>query len=370
MTGSIDIFCDVVDNFGDAGVCFRLARSLKSEDPGLEIRVFTNDLSAFSAMSREIDHEKKIQKVRDINLLSYDVITEGYLKNYQIPPLVIEAFACHIPELYYTKALDSDCVIINLDHLSAEKWIEGVHLKESLTGRKAKKYFFMPGFNQNSGGLILDRRLSDEEAVLKRSEFIKLFGFTDPGLLATVFTYEHDFESLISDIKDSGRKVNMAVFGEKSRNSIEPLMNLQDHNLKIVLSEFLGQDDYTDLLKVSDLNIVRGEDSWARACLSGKPFIWHAYNQEDNYQLVKIKAFLEILEPYFKDKKLYSNYSDYLIKFNDRSEGSKDYSVSFMFDNLDALEENFKLFSGYLFRNCNLTENLLKFHDIQKKLKN
>ncbi|MBN2858550.1 MAG: elongation factor P maturation arginine rhamnosyltransferase EarP [Candidatus Delongbacteria bacterium] len=364
--GSIDIFCDVIDNFGDAGVCLRLARSLKSRLPGSEIRIFTNDLSAFAALDGEIGPDKEIQYIRDFSLLSYTVITEKFVEELQIPQAVIEAFACHIPELYYNKALESDCVIINLDHLSAEKWIEGVHLKESLTGRRAKKYFFMPGFNGNSGGLILDTRLSDEEAELKRSVFLKRFGLKDDGLLLTVFTYEHDFRNLISDIKSSGRKTNVVVFGEKSRSSIEPLLELQDENLSIVLSDFLDQDEYTDLIKVSDLNFVRGEDSWARACLSGKPFIWHAYHQEKNYQLVKVKAFLETVRPYFESIEIYDHYSEYLIRFNDRSVGIKDVRFSFMQQNQESLKKMFKLFSGYLFKNCNLTENLLKFLDMQK----
>lgn len=363
----IDIFCDVIDNFGDAGVCFRLARSLKMEHSDMQIRLFSNNLKEFSALDSETDPKKNIQKVKDIILLSYDLITEEYLKDYQIPAVVIEAFACQIPELYYEKALNSNCVIINLDHLSAEKWIEGVHLKESLTGKKSKKYFFMPGFNKNSGGLILDRMLSDEEYAIKRSEFMHRFGFDEDGIFMTVFTYEHDFENMISDIKSSGKKVNMVVFGEKSCNSISQLMNMQDQNLKITLSDFLDQDDYGDLLKISDLNFVRGEDSWARACLSGKPFIWHAYFQEENYQLIKVKAFLETIEEYFEDKELFSVYSEYLLKFNDRSRGSKDASLGFIFDNLGALEKMCKLFSGYLFKNCNLSENLLKFLDIQKK---
>lgn len=360
---SVDIFCDVIDNFGDAGVCLRLAKSLKSKDPRLKTRLFTNDLSAFSSLDNRIDPDIKTQSVKGIVFMSYDLINEEFLQDRKIPPVVIEAFACQIPELYYERALDSDCLIINLDHLSAEKWIEGVHLKESLTGRRAKKFFFMPGFNRNSGGLIPDRKLSDKERAEKRSEFVKRFGLAGDGLLLTLFTYEHDFGKMISDIKNSNRKVNMIIFGEKSRNSIEPLMSMQDQNLKIVLSDFLYQNDYTDLLKVSDLNFVRGEDSWSRACLSGKPFVWHAYHQKENYQLVKVKAFLETIEEYFEDKEFFQKYTEYLIKFNDRSADQNDNYLGFLLDNLNSLEKMCKLFSGYIFKNCNLTENLLKFID-------
>jgi hypothetical protein len=63
-------------------------------------------------------------------------------------------------------------------------------------------------------------------------------------------------------------------------------------NLTDRFFKFFPQEEYDDLLSVTDFNFVRGEDSWARACLSAKPFFWHAYFQKDNYQQVKVKAFL------------------------------------------------------------------------------
>jgi len=38
-----DIFCQIVDNYGDAGVCWRLARSLTSLH-GQEVRIFCEPL--------------------------------------------------------------------------------------------------------------------------------------------------------------------------------------------------------------------------------------------------------------------------------------------------------------------------------------
>ena len=46
-------------------------------------------------------------------------------------------------------------------------------------------------------------------------------------------------------------------------------------------------------MALSDLLFVRGEDSLARAVQLGKPFLWQAYRQENDYQLVKVEAFLK-----------------------------------------------------------------------------
>ena len=40
-----DIFCSVVDNFGDIGVCWRLARRL-SAGLGQQVRLWVDDLAA------------------------------------------------------------------------------------------------------------------------------------------------------------------------------------------------------------------------------------------------------------------------------------------------------------------------------------
>ena len=360
MFDRIDIFCDVIDNFGDAGVTYRLARALKAELVDSDIRLFTNGLEAFSEIDRRIDHKLKDQICGGIRFSSYDILTPEFAEKYEIPELVIEAFACHIPAAYYEKALDSDCLIINLDHLSAEKWIEGVHLKESLTGRKAKKYFFMPGLTSASGGIIPDRQLSDGEKAEKRKYFENLYGLESDSFLISVFTYEHDFRQFFSDLKSIGKKVSLIVFGEKSQRSIGKA-DLEDDGIRIIYSDFLPQAEYDDLLKACDLNFVRGEDSWARACLSKKPFVWHAYHQKDNYQLVKVKAFLEYLEEFYSDLEFFELYSSYMMKFNDRNGTAADESAGFMLQNAQTLERYNISLSEHLIKNCNLINNLLFF---------
>ncbi len=49
--GSIDIFCHIIDNFGDIGVVYRFAREFLIKNPFTVIRVFLDDLDTFSKIN-------------------------------------------------------------------------------------------------------------------------------------------------------------------------------------------------------------------------------------------------------------------------------------------------------------------------------
>lgn len=57
--------------------------------------------------------------------------------------------------------------------------------------------------------------------------------------------------------------------------------------------DFVDQQEFDRLLWVSDLNIVRGEDSLLRALWADKPMIWQPYVQDENLHLVKLQALLD-----------------------------------------------------------------------------
>jgi uncharacterized repeat protein (TIGR03837 family) len=75
------------------------------------------------------------------------------------------------------------------------------------------------------------------------------------------------------------------------------LLNLQKQawsNLKLISLPFIPQDDFDYLLVECDFNVVRGEDSFVRAQLAGRPFIWNIYPQDDGAHLIKLQAFLDL----------------------------------------------------------------------------
>ena len=47
------------------------------------------------------------------------------------------------------------------------------------------------------------------------------------------------------------------------------------------------------MLWACDALIIRGEDSFVRAQLAGKPFLWTIYPQEEDTHIVKLNAFLD-----------------------------------------------------------------------------
>ncbi|HTX74249.1 MAG TPA: elongation factor P maturation arginine rhamnosyltransferase EarP, partial [Rectinemataceae bacterium] len=156
---TIDLLCKVVDNFGDIGVVFRLARALHSVAPALRLRLVVDDLHAFSRVCPGIDPSLDIQSFSDWTVLRWSIPWHGLAS--APPDVLVESFACGRPE-WYERALSSieaprPRLIIDLEHLTAESYAEDMHLLDSLTALPlASKCLFFPGFSAKTGGLILD----------------------------------------------------------------------------------------------------------------------------------------------------------------------------------------------------------------------
>ena len=88
LTIRCDIFCTVVDNFGDIGVGWRLSRQLASEY-GWQVRLLIDDPSALTWLAPD-RHQTKIE------------LAEFHTSPYRDAEVVIEAFACEIPQAYQT----------------------------------------------------------------------------------------------------------------------------------------------------------------------------------------------------------------------------------------------------------------------------
>ena len=62
-------------------------------------------------------------------------------------------------------------------------------------------------------------------------------------------------------------------------------------DLRVSVVPFLPQDEFDQLLTLCHGNIVRGEDSFVRAQLAGRPMLWDIYPQDDSAHLAKQIAF-------------------------------------------------------------------------------
>lgn len=346
---TIDLFCRVVDNYGDIGVCWRLARQLVAEH-GCKVQLIVDDLAAFRFIAPEIYPALSQQK-----LLGVDVIAWRISDSIQPAETVIEAFACDPPEEYVLAmaALAEKPVWINLEYLSAEAWVDGVHGLPSPHPRlPLTKYFFCPGFTEKSGGLIREGELTSSPL---RGEG---WGEGDGGagshgetteLLA--FAYPHApvraFANALSAHVTTASRVDDA---DPAWRSALPV----------------PQTQFDALLAQFDLLIVRGEDSFVRAQYAAKPFLWHIYPTPDDAHFVKLDAWLD---HYCED--LATDAARALRQaqqaFN-RGENNADAYANFA-SHLPALKAHATHWRNHLFAQTDLATRLLQFVNSLKKKK-
>ena len=151
---SCDIFCNVIDNYGDIGVCWRLARQLAHEQ-GIAVRLWVDDLSSFHRLCFEVDAAQEQQVCLGVEVRHWT----DFFPRVEPAHLIIEAFACQLPTSYIEAmaAQTRQPVWINLEHLSAEDWVAGCHgLPSPHPSLPLTKYFFFPGFTPDTGGLLLE----------------------------------------------------------------------------------------------------------------------------------------------------------------------------------------------------------------------
>ncbi len=348
---TVDIFCEVIDNYGDVGVAYRFARAFKREYKNKKIRFIVNKLEEINM----------IKKNDDIPIISYEEIKNS--KNITPADLIFENFSCNIPDNYYKKAIYESMLLINVEYFSAEDWIKDFHLQESIIGiGKLKKFFYMPSIIQNSGGIIIDEEFLERKIKVRENKnfylnkFLKLSKTSvesnNFNLIISVFSYEKNFDSFMKTLQKLNKKILLLILGEKTQKNF---INYFDKNNKydritVVKFPFLPYEEYEELISLCDINFVRGEDSIVRALLLEKPFLWHIYPQEENLHIEKLKSFLE---NYCKNwKELKNTFINYNKNIDD---------YEYFFQNLKRIEEYNKNYSKYLIEKCDLIKKIKYF---------
>ncbi|MFC3116912.1 elongation factor P maturation arginine rhamnosyltransferase EarP [Cellvibrio fontiphilus] len=309
---SWDIFCRVVDNFGDIGVCWRLARQLINEHHQ-NVRLWVDDLSALTRIwpSAQVSPQQWLEGV-DVRHwpVEFDPTIEP-------AAVVIEAFACDMPACFlHTMAARKNQAQaprwINLEYLSAEPWVEECHGMASVhpaTG--LRKTFFFPGFTQRTGGLLREQTLlaeRDEFQETARHTWLAQLGIEPAAdsLLISLFAYENPaINGLLQAWQQSPQPIYCLVPEGKILSSINTYLgktltagdSYSSGALTLKIIPFLIQTQYDQLLWACDINFVRGEDSLVRSLWAAKPMVWHIYVQEEDAHLVKLNAFLNQYAP-------------------------------------------------------------------------
>ena len=301
-----DIFCNVVDNYGDIGIAWRLARGLVRER-GLCVRLWVDDLGAFQRIWPAIDAEAERQTCEGVTVCAWRVPFAAT----EPAQVVVEAFGCALPESYLNAMSEQSPppVWINLEYLSAEAWVAEHHGLPSPHPRlPLTKYFFFPGYTPDTGGLLAEAGLAERRAAFVDSgspAFWRGLGMETPQadeLRVSLFAYENP---ALPDLLDAWAADPCPVTCLVPEGRVIPQLAAwlavpalqagevhQRGALQLHILPFLDQDRYDLLLWACGLNFVRGEDSCVRAQWAAHPLVWQAYPQADEAHWDKLDALL------------------------------------------------------------------------------
>jgi uncharacterized repeat protein (TIGR03837 family) len=291
-----DIFCTVIDNHGDLGVCWRLTRQLLAQ--GQSVRLWVDDASALTWMAPDA-HDQPNLKV----LPWADASQSELLKTLKPANVWIEAFGCTLPEAFVAHGVAThgqQPAWINLEYLSAEGWVPRMHgLPSPVMSGPAKgwsKTFFYPGFTPDTGGLLRETDLLERQQAFDRKTWRKQQApnLAPGGLLISLFCYEPAaLPQLLQQLVGTPHHL-LVTPGRPLAAVQQALANMPANGPQLNWSAlpYNDQNGFDEMLWGCDLNFVRGEDSLVRALWAGQPFIWHIYPQDDNAHHAKLEAFL------------------------------------------------------------------------------
>ena len=299
---TFDIFCRVVDNYGDIGVCWRLARSLAQHPACGAVRLWVDDLASFARIAQDIDPLQDRQQAQGVIVHHWTRI----FPDVEPSEVVVEAFACSLPDAFLAR-MSPKQIWINLEYLSAEDWVESCHGLPSLQSGGLRKFFFFPGFTDATGGLLREADLLARRNVWqadggRRMALFRRLGVSDESCgrleagarLVYVFCYpQAPLQALLDELALSSR--DTLVLMPRGLRSEPQAASAQASGSHVAVHEipFVDQDTFDELLWSADINIVRGEDSLVRAIWAGRPMIWQPYVQEEGAHLEKLTAWLD-----------------------------------------------------------------------------
>lgn len=307
MRATWDIFCNVIDNYGDIGIAWRLARALVAEQ-GQAVRLWVDDLHAFQRIWPAISVEAERQICEGVEVRAWRtslVATEP-------AQVVIEAFGCALPESYLlamSQQLPAP-VWINLEYLSAEPWVADHHALPSPHPQlPLTKFFFFPGYTPQTGGLLVERDLAERRTAFlaetapafwhslglgarQAGELrVSLFAYENPALPALLDAWAADPHRITCLVPEGRTSPQLAAW--LSASTVRAGEVYARENLRLHILPFSDQDAYDRLLWACDLNFVRGEDSCVRSQWAARPLVWQAYPQADHAHWDKLNALLK-----------------------------------------------------------------------------
>jgi uncharacterized repeat protein (TIGR03837 family) len=303
FANTIDIFCRVVDNYGDIGVCWRLARALAAlAGPG-RVRLWVDNQQAFARIEPAIRADRPQQTCGGVDVVHWRDAPPDLIPH----DVVIETFGCNPPPAFVERMKQQKHVWINLEYLSAEPWVESCHALPSRQPNGMLKTFFFPGFTAATGGLLREQDLPD-----RRDAWL-----ADPDARWRLLRAIQLPDEQIQRLRDGARQVLLFCYPQAPARALADVLSRQPAPSVVLVPAgvypalpahvarqaiagqvhihemaFVDQPRFDQLLWSSDLNLVRGEDSLVRALWAARPLLWHIYPQAQNIHMDKLDAWL------------------------------------------------------------------------------
>ncbi|WP_046114753.1 elongation factor P maturation arginine rhamnosyltransferase EarP [Aquincola tertiaricarbonis] len=274
-----DLFCRVIDNYGDVGVSWRLAADLASR--GHAVRLFIDDAQPLQWMAPG--------GAPGVQVLAFDAPADA-------ADVVVETFGCDPPPAYVQRMAERAVppVWINLEYLSAEAYVERSHGLPSPQRNGLTKWFFYPGFTPRTGGLLREPGLAAAQAAFDRDAWLGTLGIERRAgeRVVSLFAYpQAPFAGLLQRLDTEPTLVLLCAGASQAAALAQAPCAAR--TLRMQALPWLSQPDFDRLLWSADLNLMRGEDSIVRAMWAGVPFVWHIYPQHDEAHVTKLDALLD-----------------------------------------------------------------------------
>ncbi|MGE5170942.1 MAG: elongation factor P maturation arginine rhamnosyltransferase EarP [Rudaea sp.] len=289
-----DVVCRVVDNYGDAGVCWRLARQLVAEHR-LDVTLWLDRLSTLAHLEPAVDPGRAVQAAAGVTVRRLDDAAPPTL-----PDVIVEGFGCGLPAPWLDAMAHAGKppLWINLEYLSAEPWVDSVHGLASVQPRlPLTRYFWFPGFTAHTGGLAREAGLlAARDAWQSRSRdavpFLRvvLFCYPNRALTALFDAWAEGDEPIGCTVPEG---VATAALDAWLRGDVPHVgQSVARGRMRLDVVPFRTQDAFDRVLWDADVNFVRGEDSFVRAQWAARPFVWQPYPQAEDAHRLKLEAFL------------------------------------------------------------------------------
>ena len=309
-----DVFCQVIDNYGDAGVCWRLCATLAAR--GHAVRLWIDDGAPLDWMAPGATQGLW----PDVEVRPWGQAAKPACLA-QCPPgdVWIEAFGCELPPAWLQWHASQAALQarppawINLEYLSAEPFALRSHGLPSPVmhgpARGWTKHFFYPGLVPQSGGLLRSNAPSGRTDWTDCDPTLRTYAPRQPGQRSVLlFSYPTaPLAALVQTLRGHHQPVQLLVAAGAGQQALAQAagLDVQDAGadglavaqgaLHIRFLPFLAQTQFDALLGLCDLHLVRGEDSLAQALQAGQPSVWQIYPQADGAHEAKLQAYLDAI---------------------------------------------------------------------------